>query len=311
MRTQTALKALLAVAVAAVLTAASASATSTSAVACTLLSSSQLKSTLKRTDSTVLRNYDPTGAGSMAVDTECDWGVWSGAPPTSPAATFALARAGHAAQTGIETWAPHQGHERDWVAKGYPELIKELTNGSYAAPDRFRGPRSAGAPRFPRTPPRPFRDRPHHEAARSRQGPDRLGRLLVGEEEPQSDLRLRRRGRVQTGHGRHDHVREGRRREIPRLALHVICDLCVALRHAEMHPLSARSTIRSANASRSPAPFATWIPDLVHGRLDAPVGLEPLLGNDRDLADFVEQPRRRTKSPAPRALRPARRRRRS
>ena len=106
-------------------------------VACTLLSSSQLKSTLGLSQSTVLRNYDPTGAGSMAVDTECDWGVWSGAPPTSPAATFALARAGHAAQTGIETWAPHQGHERDWIAKGYPELIKELTNGSYAAPTAF------------------------------------------------------------------------------------------------------------------------------------------------------------------------------
>ena len=120
MRTQTALKTLLAVAVAAVLTAASASATSTSAVACTLLSSSQLKSTLGLSQSTVLRNYDPTGAGSMAVDTECDWGVWSGAPPTSPAATFALARAGHAAQTGIETWAPHQGHERDWTPRATP-----------------------------------------------------------------------------------------------------------------------------------------------------------------------------------------------
>ena len=138
MRTQTTRKAIVALVAAAVLAAAaSASARSTSAVACTMLSTSQLKSTLGLSQSTVLRNYDPTGPGSMAVDTECDWGVWSGAPPTSPAATFALARSGNAAQTGIETWAPNKGHERDWSGKGYPELIKELTKGSYAAPTAF------------------------------------------------------------------------------------------------------------------------------------------------------------------------------
>ncbi len=163
MRTQTTHKAIVAVVAAAVLAAAaSASARSTSAVACTMLSSSQLKSTLGLSQSTVLRNYDPTGPGSMAVDTECDWGVWSGAPPTSPAATFALARSGNAAQTGIETWAPNKGHERDWSGKGYPELIKELTKGSYAAPTAFAA--NGCVARAPCRPPRPCRDRPDHEA---------------------------------------------------------------------------------------------------------------------------------------------------
>ena len=66
MRTQTIRKAIVAVAAALVLfaAAATASAQSSSAVACTLLSSSQLKSTLGLSQSAVLRNYDPTGPGS-------------------------------------------------------------------------------------------------------------------------------------------------------------------------------------------------------------------------------------------------------
>ena len=217
MRTQTTHKAIVAVVAAAVLAAAaSASARSTSAVACTMLSTSQLKSTLGLSQSTVLRNYDPTGPGSMAVDTECDWGVWSGAPPTSPAATFALARSGNAAQTGIETWAPNKGHERDWSGKGYPELIKELTKGSYAAPTAFA---ANGVPS------RTLRVAHlghagtglDHEATRSRQGPDRRGRMLVGEEEPQGDLRLRRGGFLAARHDAHAHVREISRGEVPRV----------------------------------------------------------------------------------------------
>ena len=149
MRTQTILRVTLAVAAAAVLAAAaaaSASGRSTSAVACTLLSSSQLKSTLGLSQSTVLRNYDPTGPISTVVDTECGWGVWSGAPPTNPAATFALARAGNAAQIGIETWAPHKGHERDWIANGYAKLTSDLGHESIAFPGLLS---SAGMPAHP------------------------------------------------------------------------------------------------------------------------------------------------------------------
>lgn len=129
MRTSTALRATLAVTVAALVAAAfggapavSAPARASNAIACTLLSPQQLKSTLRLSQSIVLRDYDPTVAISEAVDTECDWGVWSGAAPTTPTAMFAFARRGHAAQIGIETWAPHQGHEQDWIDTDYDKL---------------------------------------------------------------------------------------------------------------------------------------------------------------------------------------------
>jgi len=144
MRTQTTLRVTLALAAAALLaTAASASATSTSAIACTLLSSSQLQSTLGLSQSTVLSSTVPTGALSEDVDTQCGWGVWSGAPPTSPAATFALARAGHAAQIGIETWAPNKGHQRSWVATDFTKLTGKLAHESATFPGLFA---SAGMP---------------------------------------------------------------------------------------------------------------------------------------------------------------------
>jgi hypothetical protein len=141
-RKLTTLKATLALAVAALIAASfgsepAVSAESTNAIACTLLSSSQLRSTLGLSQSTVLRNFDPTGAISEDVDTECDWGVWSGAPPTSTAAMFALARSGHAAQIGIETWAPHKGHAQDWVNKDYAKLTSGLAQDSVVFPGLF------------------------------------------------------------------------------------------------------------------------------------------------------------------------------
>jgi hypothetical protein len=126
--------------------ASTAGAGSTSAVACTLLSSSQLQSTLGLSQSTVLSSNVPTGALSEDVDTQCGWGVWSGAPPTSPAATFALARAGHAAQIGIETWAPNKGHQRSWVATDFTKLTGKLTHESATFPGLFT---SAGMPSHP------------------------------------------------------------------------------------------------------------------------------------------------------------------
>jgi hypothetical protein len=150
MNLKPALKAIQAVAVAAVLAAAfggapavSAPTESTTAVACTLLSSSQLQSTLALSQSTVLSSNVPTGAVSEDVDTQCGWGVWSGAPPTSPAATFALARAGHAAQIGIETWAPNKGHQRSWVATDFTKLTGKLAHESATFPGLFA---SAGMP---------------------------------------------------------------------------------------------------------------------------------------------------------------------
>jgi hypothetical protein len=123
--------------------ASTAGAGSTSAVACTLLSSSQLQSTLGLSQSTILSSNVPTSALSEDVDTQCGWGVWSGAPPTSPAATFALARAGHAAQIGIETWAPNKGHQRSWVATDFTKLTGKLAHESATFPGLFA---SAGMP---------------------------------------------------------------------------------------------------------------------------------------------------------------------
>ena len=120
--------------VAASTAAVTASATSTSAIACTLLPAGQIQATLGLSQSTVLRNFDPTGPASSVVDTECGVGVWSGAPPTSTAGMFALARSGNAAQVGIETWAPHTGHQRDWVARGFAKLTGELGHDSVAFP---------------------------------------------------------------------------------------------------------------------------------------------------------------------------------
>lgn len=143
MRTPTALKATLAVALAALVAAAFASAESTNAVACTMLSSSQLRSTLGLSQSTILRNFDATGATSEAVHTECGWGVWSGAPPTSTPAMFALARSGNAAQIGIETWGPHKGHQQTWIARGYAKLTSDLAKESVEFPGIFT---SSGMP---------------------------------------------------------------------------------------------------------------------------------------------------------------------
>ena len=58
---------------------------------------------------------------------------------------------------------------------------------------------------------------------------------------------------------------------------------------------SARSRSRSSSASRSAASAGNAVgreldPNLVHRRLDAGVDLVPLLGDDRHLADLVEQP---------------------
>jgi hypothetical protein len=128
---------LIVVAALSLVAAATAGAGSTSAVACTLLSSSQLQSTLALSQSTVLSSNVPTGALSEDVDTQCGWGVWSGAPPTSPAATFALARAGHAAQIGIETWAPNKGHQRSWVATDFTKLTGKLAHESATFPGLF------------------------------------------------------------------------------------------------------------------------------------------------------------------------------
>jgi hypothetical protein len=127
---------LLAMAVAALIAwpAAWASAEAQHAVGCTLLSSAQLRSTLGLSQSMILRDYAPRTAGADNIDTECGWGVWTGAPPTSTSAMFAFARSGHAGQVGIETWAPNPGKEQKWIGKDYDEVSGELLSGTLQFP---------------------------------------------------------------------------------------------------------------------------------------------------------------------------------
>jgi hypothetical protein len=115
----------------------SASGAARGAVACTLLSPVQLQSALGMSQSIVLRNHDGTAPSSEAVNTECGWGVWDGAPPTTTAAMFALARSGHAAQIGIETWAPHTGHEQHWIASTFDKLTSGFDVYSVTAPGLY------------------------------------------------------------------------------------------------------------------------------------------------------------------------------
>lgn len=138
------MKAFVAVGVAALIAAAfggapavSASANATGALACTLLASKQLHSTLGLNQSMVLRDYAPTIAVSDDVETECGWGVWSGAAPTTTTAMFAFARSGHAGQIAIQTWAPHEGHEKDWIDTDYDKLTGDLLQDSVTFPGLF------------------------------------------------------------------------------------------------------------------------------------------------------------------------------
>ena len=116
-----------------------ASTSASDAVACGLLSSTQARSTLGLSQSTILRNYDGSGPISAAIRTDCILGVWSGTAPTSTTAIFALARSGHAAQIAIETWAPHDGspNVKLWLDDEYDELTGEFIKASVIFPGLF------------------------------------------------------------------------------------------------------------------------------------------------------------------------------
>jgi hypothetical protein len=116
-------------------------------VACTLVPSSTLTSTLGLSQAQILRNYDPTVATSPSVITDCLTGMWTGAPPTSHAAVMQAARSGRAAQVSIQTWAPHNGSPRasEWH-RGYASQVAEFKKGGTAFPGVFT---SAGMPSKP------------------------------------------------------------------------------------------------------------------------------------------------------------------
>jgi len=115
-------------------TSAASASTRTAEGSCPLLSPAVLQTTLGQSQSTVLRDNVSEPGGSDNVDSECGWGVWTGAPPTTTTAMFAFARSGHAGQVGIETWAPKKGNDQKWIDKDYDELTGNLETGTVAFP---------------------------------------------------------------------------------------------------------------------------------------------------------------------------------
>ena len=113
------------------------------AVACTLLSPAQLHAILGFSQSRLLRNYDKTvytgPTASEAVNTECDAGVWSGPTPTTPQGMLQTAKSGHAAQVGIETWAPNDAgpNVKNWLHTDYDTLTGGFMVHSFTFPGIF------------------------------------------------------------------------------------------------------------------------------------------------------------------------------
>jgi hypothetical protein len=110
----------------------------TEAVACTLVSTGKLESVLGLPQAQVARNFEGTTPASPGRDTECITGLWDGAPPTSRAAVVRAVKSGHAAQIGMETWAPNDGSpDASKWAKEFAKLVTEFKTGATAFPALF------------------------------------------------------------------------------------------------------------------------------------------------------------------------------
>jgi hypothetical protein len=118
-------------------------------VACTLLSPSQIKSTLSFQHSVSLRETSSLeGTGSLepaelpdAVHTECDQAAWTGSTPKSRAGVYKKARTGKGAQVGVETWAPNFDgpNGETWVKEGYEELLNNFQKARFGLYYKFPG----------------------------------------------------------------------------------------------------------------------------------------------------------------------------
>lgn len=110
--------------------------------ACETVSLSFVQKTLKLSNSTLLRDHTNTeGTEDLepselprAVHSECGIGLWSGQKPTSRAQLAAKARAGHAAQVGVDTWAPNSESPSvgEWESREFDELTARFLK------DRFQ-----------------------------------------------------------------------------------------------------------------------------------------------------------------------------
>jgi len=96
---------------------------------CTLVSSGRLQSTVGLSQSQVVSRTTGTPASvSPVIHDYCDYGVWTGSAPTSQGAALLAAKSGHAAQVGLETWAPNSGSPSvgTWRKHDYGELTSEF-----------------------------------------------------------------------------------------------------------------------------------------------------------------------------------------
>jgi hypothetical protein len=110
--------------------------------ACESASLSFVQKTLGLPHSTLLRdknNLEDTsglepGEIPAAFHSECDIGLWSGAPPKSHAETFAKARAGQAAQVGVDVWAPNTDgpNAESYEKNEFTKLTEGFLKGRFA-----------------------------------------------------------------------------------------------------------------------------------------------------------------------------------
>src|SRR6185312_17431191 len=111
------------------------------ATACETVSLAFVQKTVGLPHSTVLRDHsnleDTSGLEPaelpQAAHSECGIGLWSGATPKSRAEIFAKARAGQAAQVGVDVWAPNTESPfvNEFESKGFSELTTDFLKGRF------------------------------------------------------------------------------------------------------------------------------------------------------------------------------------
>jgi hypothetical protein len=104
--------------------------------ACELVSVHKVETIVNQPHAEIVRNtsnLDGSGEDEPSMlpgvaHTECDLGLWSGAKPKGPLAAANEARAGQAAQVGLETWSPNDSspNVEDWLNTGFQENTEEL-----------------------------------------------------------------------------------------------------------------------------------------------------------------------------------------
>jgi hypothetical protein len=108
---------------------------------CEVVSLSFVQKTVHLPHSTLLRNSD-NREGTAGLEPselphgahgECSVGLWQGTAPKSKSETFVKARAGQAAQVGVDTWAPNPESPdvAEWESKEFDKLTAGFLKGRF------------------------------------------------------------------------------------------------------------------------------------------------------------------------------------